>query len=114
MAAGLGLSPEEFRKTGLLEVHDTVCSQVAARHAELGRFARAHDVIVFVAGQSSSNGRILLELCRSVNGRTHQISEGSEICAGWFRDGDRVGVCGATSTPKWLLEAVAQKILQIN
>ncbi len=94
-------------------VHDTVCAQVASRHRQLGEFARCHDVIVFVSGQSSSNGKVLCELCRSVNSRTHHITGGEDIRKDWFRDGDRVGVCGATSTPKWLLEEVAAAIRQL-
>lgn len=94
----------------LLAVHDTVCSQVANRHAALAGFAAAHDAVVFVAGRASSNGRVLCALCRSVNPRTWQVSAPEEIDPGWFRDGDRVGVCGATSTPKWLLERTAARI----
>jgi 4-hydroxy-3-methylbut-2-enyl diphosphate reductase len=98
--------PEELR------VHDTICRQVASRHAQLADFARRHDVIIFVSGRQSSNGKVLFDLCRGANGRTWQIGSPDELRAEWFRDGDRVGVCGATSTPKWLLEDVAQKILQ--
>ena len=93
-----------------LEIHDTICSQVASRHKELSGFARGHDVIVFVSGASSSNGKVLCELCRKVNKRTHHISEVRDIDPEWFRDGDSVGVCGATSTPGWLLEDVAGAI----
>ena len=98
--------PEELR------VHDTICRQVASRHAQLADFAREHDVIIFVSGRQSSNGKVLFDLCRGANARTWQIGSPDELRAEWFRDGDRVGVCGATSTPKWLLEDVAQKILQ--
>lgn len=93
-----------------LEIHDTICSQVASRHKELSGFAKEHDVIVFVSGVSSSNGKVLCELCRKVNKRTYHISEVREIDPEWFRDGDSVGVCGATSTPGWLLEDVAGAI----
>lgn len=95
-----------------LEVHNTICQQVATRHAELSEFAMTHDVIVFVSGRASSNGKVLCDLCKSVNIRTYHIGEVSELKPEWFRDDDRVGVCGATSTPKWLLEEVAKKILQ--
>ena len=97
-----------------LTVHHTICSQVASRHAQLSDFAASHDVVVFVSGQESSNGKVLFDLCRAHNPRTSRCGSPDEIRPEWFRDGDRVGVCGATSTPKWLLEAVAQKILQIN
>ena len=89
-------------------VHDTICAQVANRHEHLMEFARTHDVILFVAGESSSNGRVLFDLCRSVNPRTYRIGAPADIDPAWLRDGDHVGVCGATSTPKWLLEAVAE------
>ena len=93
-----------------LTVHDTICSQVARRHANLSDFARSHDVIIFVAGTTSSNGKVLFGLCKSLNPRSYHISASSELRAEWFRPGDRVGVCGATSTPKWLLEEVAGRI----
>ena len=89
-------------------VHDTICAQVANRHEHLAAFARAHDLILFVAGESSSNGRVLFDLCRRVNPRSYRIGAPADIDPAWVRDGDRVGVCGATSTPKWLLEAVAE------
>jgi 4-hydroxy-3-methylbut-2-enyl diphosphate reductase len=88
-------------------VHDTICAQVANRHEHLEAFARAHDLILFVAGESSSNGRVLFDLCRRVNPRSHRIGSVSDIDPSWIQDGDRVGICGATSTPKWLLEEVA-------
>jgi len=90
-----------------LQVHDTICSQVAGRHVRLAQFAREHDVVVFVSGTSSSNGKVLYELCRSVNPRTFRIGAPDDIRPEWFSEGDRVGVSGATSTPKWLLEDVA-------
>jgi Penicillin tolerance protein len=73
-------------------------------------FARTHDLILFVAGVSSSNGRVLFDLCRSANPRTYRIGGPSDIDPSWIRDGDHIGVCGATSTPKWLLEAVADAV----
>ena len=91
-------------------VHDTICAQVANRHEHLMDFARTHDVILFVAGEASSNGKVLFDLCRSVNARTWRIGAPGDIDLSWFRPGDRVGVCGATSTPKWLLESVAAAV----
>ena len=98
------------RAGGPVTVHDTICRQVSSRHEGLADFARSHDVVVFVAGRESSNGKVLFELCRAVQPRSFQAGTPEELQSGWFRDGDRVGVCGATSTPKWLLEAVAQRI----
>lgn len=90
-----------------LTVHDTICAQMAKRHERLADFAREHDVVVFVSGKSSSNGKVLSDLCRRVNPRTHVAGSADEISPAWFRDGESVGVCGATSTPKWLLEEIA-------
>lgn len=94
----------------LLTVHDTICRQVGSRHSGLTSFAKSHDIIIFVAGKASSNGLVLCNLCRSVNIRTYHIGSVSELKREWFREDDRVGVCGATSTPKWLLEEVAGHI----
>lgn len=90
-----------------LTVHNTVCSQVATRHDRLSSFAQSHDVILFVSGKSSSNGKVLCDLCKSFNIRTYHIGSEAEIKGEWFCENDRVGICGATSTPKWLLEKVA-------
>ena len=95
---------------GRLTIHDTICSQVASRHSRMKDFASAHDAVVFVAGKESSNGKVLFDLCRSVNPRTFLALSPDDLSPDFFRDGDKVGVCGATSTPQWLLEAVALKI----
>ena len=97
-----------------LTVHNTICSQVASRHEELAEFALGHDVIIFVSGISSSNGKVLFDLCKSRNPRTYHISDPSELEPEWFSDDDKVGVCGATSTPGWLLEQVAERIFCKN
>ena len=90
-----------------IKVHRTICSQVASRHEQLSEFAAAHDIIIFVSGVSSSNGKVLYDLCKSINPRTFHISAPDEADPSWFRAGDRVGICGATSTPRWLLEDAA-------
>ena len=97
-----------------LRVHDTVCAQVSSRHRQLSDFAMEHDVVVFVAGQSSSNGKVLFELCRSVNPRSHLIGSASDLRPEWFEGAATAGVCGATSTPRWLLEQVAQAIENLH
>ena len=114
MAAYCELPIERFKGRGLLEVHDTICSQVAKRHERLSKFALEHDVIIFVSGKASSNGKVLCDLCKSLNIRTYHIDLVSEIKREWFRADDRVGICGATSTPKWLLEEAAQHVLDLN
>jgi 4-hydroxy-3-methylbut-2-enyl diphosphate reductase len=116
-------SPSEYEKicsrlsemiTGTFHAHNTICSQVATRHERLSDFALSHDIIIFVAGKASSNGKVLCDLCKSLNIRTYHIDSVSEIKRDWFRADDKVGVCGATSTPKWLLEEVATNILDLN
>lgn len=114
MASYSELSIERFKGRHLLNVHDTVCSQVATRHERLSKFALEHDVVVFVSGKASSNGKVLCDLCKSLNIRTYHIDSVGEIKREWFRADDKVGVCGATSTPKWLLEEVAAHILDLN
>lgn len=111
MARANELSAELFKGTGLLTVHNTICSQVASRYQQLSSFASSHDVVVFVSGKESSNGKVLFELCKSLNSRSFMIGSENDIQVSWFKDGDNVGVCGATSTPKWLLEGVGKKIL---
>lgn len=98
---------KDFMAAGLLTVHDTICSQVASRHEKLSQFALSHDVVLFVSGKSSSNGKVLCDLCKSLNIRTYHIGSQQDIKPEWFGSNDKVGVCGATSTPKWLLEQVA-------
>lgn len=95
-------------------IHNTICSQVAERHRALSEFAGEHDVIVFVAGRQSSNGRVLFELCRSVNANSYLVGDISELKPLWFDGARSVGVCGATSTPKWLLEQVADAIKKLD
>lgn len=108
------LSIERFKGRKLLKINDTICSQVATRHERLSRFALDHDIIVFVSGKASSNGKVLCDLCKSLNIRTYHIDSTEEIKREWFRADDKVGVCGATSTPKWLLEDVAAHIFDLN
>lgn len=114
MALFCELSVERFKGRGLLAVHDTICSQVAKRHERLSKFAMEHDVIIFVSGKASSNGKVLCDLCKSLNIRTYHIDLVSEIKREWFRADDKVGICGATSTPKWQLEEAAQHVLELN
>ena len=91
---------------------DTICRQVANRLPAIRAFAARHDVILFVCGLKSSNGRVLFEACRAVNPRSHLVDAPESICFDWFRDARRVGICGATSTPTWLMEACREAILR--
>ncbi|MDE6854422.1 MAG: 4-hydroxy-3-methylbut-2-enyl diphosphate reductase [Muribaculaceae bacterium] len=86
--------------------HDTICRQVANRVEHLRRFAAGKDVVLFVAGSKSSNGRVLFNHCHDVNPRTYLISNGDGIRPEWLADAVTVGICGATSTPRWLMEEV--------
>lgn len=97
-----------------IEVEDTICRQVAGREAHLAEFAHRFDAVVFVAGRKSSNGRVLSEVCRAANPRTHLVEEAGELEAAWFDGVESVGVCGATSTPRWLMQEVADAILNIR
>lgn len=96
-----------------LTVHDTVCRQVAGRVDHLRQFAAGHSLIIFVAGAKSSNGKILFNHCRAVNSNSYLISDASELRPEWIRDTDTIGICGATSTPRRLMEQVRDKILEI-
>ena len=114
MASYNELSVERFKGTRMLVAHDTICSQVAKRHERLSKFALEHDVIIFVSGKASSNGKVLCDLCKSLNIRTYHIDNVGEIKREWFRADDKVGICGATSTPKWLLVEASEKVLELN
>ena len=97
-----------------LRVHNTICTQVAMRQSRLSEFASRHDIVIFVSGKASSNGKVLSALCRKTNIRTYHIESVDELRPQWFRPDDNVGVCGATSTPRWLLDKVADKVLEIG
>jgi 4-hydroxy-3-methylbut-2-enyl diphosphate reductase len=93
--------------------HDTICRQVSSRRIELGKFCKEHDVIVFVSGKKSSNGKVLFNVCLKENPRTYFVSELTELDKSWFKKDDLVGICGATSTPRWLMEKIAEEIRTI-
>ncbi len=89
-----------------VNANDTICRQVSNRDAELRKFAQQYDKVVFVAGKKSSNGKVLYNVCKEANQETFFVSSVSDIDYSWFNDGDKVGICGATSTPMWLMENV--------
>lgn len=89
---------------------DTICRSVAHRVEKLRQFARTHDAIIFVAGRKSSNGKFLYEECRGENPHTHFISAARELDPSWLAGANSVGICGATSTPRWLMEQVRDSI----
>lgn len=88
------------------EYADTICRQVANRVEHLRRFAEGKDVVLFVAGTKSSNGKVLFNQCREVNPRTYLLANASELQPEWVQDAETIGICGATSTPSWLMEQV--------
>ena len=94
----------------MLTVDDTICRRVSSREEHLRAFARSSDVVIFVCGRKSSNGKVLFEICREENPRSYNIEEASEIDPQWFVGAESVGVCGATSTPLWLMQNVAKEI----
>lgn len=96
-----------------VEANDTICRQVSNRDKELRDFARRFDVIIFVSGSKSSNGKVLYNVCRDTNPDTHFISKTDELDLNWFTSGQSVGICGATSTPMWLMEEVRDKLLSV-
>lgn len=114
-------SLEGFRKmSGLLKakggervvVHDTICRKVANRIPQLRDFAGLHDVILFVSSENSSNGKQLFAVCRSVNPRTYFVQGASDVTADLLKDARSVGISGATSTPRWVMEEIKNKIEQ--
>ena len=98
----------------MLYVDDTVCRRVSSREKHLREFAQRHDVIIFVCGRKSSNGKVLYNICCEENDRSYNIEEARELQSEWFDGAKSVGVCGATSTPKWLMEEIAEAIASIK
>lgn len=96
-----------------VNANDTICRQVSNRDKDLRRFAAQFDQIVFVSGTKSSNGKVLYQVCLETNPHTHFISNVGDIRADWFGPGQSVGICGATSTPMWLMEQVRAQLLAL-
>ena len=96
-----------------VRIEDTICRQVANREEHLEAFARRFDVVIFVCGRKSSNGKVLFEVCRRANAATYNIEEAAELEPQWFASAASVGICGATSTPKWLMQQVADAVGRI-
>lgn len=101
---------ERLQAGATLTVDDTICRRVSNREMALAEFARQFDVVIFVCGRKSSNGKVLFEVCRSANGRSYQVEDECELQDEWFAGCSKVGICGATSTPAWLMEQVANAI----
>lgn len=93
-----------------VRLDDTICRQVSGREEHLAQFAARFDAVLFVCGRKSSNGRVLFEVCRRANPRTYNIEEAAEIDPAWLKGAASVGICGATSTPRWLMQRVAEAV----
>lgn len=101
------------KTTGSFRYFDTICRQVANRMPKIRQFASTHEVVIFVSGRKSSNGKALYEECRSVNSRSYFVEQASEIDPTWICDAATIGVCGATSTPAWLMQEVKRHLEKI-
>jgi 4-hydroxy-3-methylbut-2-enyl diphosphate reductase len=103
---------EILRQNGItVNTNDTICRQVSNRDKELRDFADKFDKIIFVSGTKSSNGKVLYNVCKEKNANTYFVSNAEQIESDWFEANDKVGICGATSTPMWLMEQVKTRIL---
>jgi len=94
-----------------VNAHDTICRQVSNRDKELRDFAAKFDQIIFVSGTKSSNGKVLYQVCKNTNPNTHFVSNVDQLDKNWFNPDETVGICGATSTPMWLMEEVQERLL---
>jgi len=94
-----------------VNAHDTICRQVSNRDKELREFASKFDQIIFVSGTKSSNGKVLYQVCKNTNPQTHFVSNVDQLDESWFGPNETIGICGATSTPMWLMEEVKAKLL---
>jgi 4-hydroxy-3-methylbut-2-enyl diphosphate reductase len=94
-----------------VKANDTICRQVSNRYGDLEKFVVNFNCIIFVSGKKSSNGKVLYDVCKKYNSNSHFVSNVEEIDFGWFSPKDKVGICGATSTPMWLMEEVKTFLL---
>ncbi len=114
-----GLLKSKANDSEKVEVCDTICRQVSSREEHLREFVSRFDIVVFVCGKKSSNGRVLFELCRDAklamgDDRCYNIESEEELQREWFEGAGSVGICGATSTPAWLMERVAKSIEKMD
>jgi 4-hydroxy-3-methylbut-2-enyl diphosphate reductase len=104
---------EELIRRGYdVKANDTICRQVSNRYEDLEKFVQHYDKIIFVSGKKSSNGKVLFDVCKKYNSESFFISNADELDLGWFNPNDKVGICGATSTPMWLMEQVKLKLTE--
>lgn len=104
---------QEQAEQGRVETHDTICRQVSNRVPHLEKFAARFDVVIFVGGHRSSNAQVLFGVCKKQNERSYFVSSPDDLQPEWFSGIESVGICGATSTPQWLMERVADNVRQL-
>ena len=104
------IKDELIRRGYEVKANDTICRQVSNRYEDLGNFAKQYDKIVFVSGKKSSNGKVLFDVCKNVNPNTFFVSDAEELDPQLFGANETVGICGATSTPMWLMEKIKDTI----
>ncbi len=104
------IKDELIRRGYEVKANDTICRQVSNRYEDLGNFAKQYDKIVFVSGKKSSNGKVLFDVCKNVNPNTFFVSDAEELDPQLFGTNETVGICGATSTPMWLMEKIKDTI----
>ncbi len=107
----IGYIQEHISPQATFRSFDTICRQVANRMPNIAAFAARHDLILFVSGQKSSNGKVLFNECKRINANSHHIEQPSEINLSWLNGVETIGICGATSTPKWIMEQCRDHIL---
>lgn len=95
-----------------VNANDTICRQVSNRYTDLEKFVQFYDKIIFVAGKKSSNGKVLYDVCKKYNEHSYFVSNADDVEISWFSPDEKVGICGATSTPMWLMEQVKAKLLE--
>ena len=105
---------QEQATSGKLETHDTICRQVSNRVPHLEKFAVRFDVVLFVGGQRSSNAQVLFDVCKQHNPRSYFVSSPDDLNAEWFSGAESLGISGATSTPQWLMERIAERAKQLS
>ena len=105
---------QHISPTATFKSFDTICRSVANRMPNISQFASRHDLILFVCGRKSSNGKVLFNECQRVNPNTHLVEGPDEIDPSWLQGVETIGICGATSTPKWLMEQCRDAILALQ
>jgi 4-hydroxy-3-methylbut-2-enyl diphosphate reductase len=116
----ISLIEQKIKETGnedlltVFDANDSICRQVSNREPQLEKFSKEHDVIIFVSGKKSSNGKALYSVCKNINERSYFIENETELDPSWINIDDKVGICGATSTPMWLMQNVKDAVQKLQ